>query len=451
MINEPQQDIDSGTGKVITPGKPVEHVDILDGQSAGHSIEPEHSEGSTGNEPKPAISGAPPGKEDVVPNEPPAKQSLDDIYSKAKDNRTAEIDGAIEDMDPAEKKQYDRMVAEAGGGPDPFAEAPVIPDQPPIPPDQPVLDPNFPPQGIDIGSEVTTITVYGMQEQVPTADVLAAGGVEQFQKTRAADVRLQRLTTYEASLRGWEDQLSERAAVLERAPQPPARDGTGITESSLTDAQGDTARIDALSEVMTEAIYSGDRDEAKTKIAEVLTTISVDAARAAQASAVQSVPSGPDQAAIDSAAAETLARREANAVFTTEFSDLNTPVLKQAALNMVQEVARDPVMIGRPLAEITREACSRIRQDVYGTTAPPAGMTPAITPAGAPPNPLITAPVPVVPPVDLSTRLGLKRRTVVTPLNEAHGRTPAPVKPEQGFPSNKEFVANLRRGRGQPA
>lgn len=436
-MNNPAQDTDSGAGQVVTPGQPVQHVDMEDGQSVGQFAEP-------------PAEGTPPTADDVVPATPPPKQSLDEIYGNAQTGRAAEIETELEGMTDAERMHYDRMVAEAGGGDDPFADPPAAPEagaQPPIDPNQPALAPEIAPQGIDTNAELTTITVYGMQEQVPTADVVASGGLEAFQKTRAADVRLQRLTTYEASLRGWEDQLSERAAVIERTPQPPAADGTGITEPSPTDAQGSNAGIDALSEVMTEAIYSGDRDEAKTKIAQVLTTISADATRAAQESVAQSMPTGPTQQEQND---EALARQQANAVFSQEYGDLNTPVLKQAALNMVQEVARDPVMIGRPLAEITREACGRIREDVYGTRDAPAGYVPNVPAAGAPANPLIP-PANPGPPTDLALRHDLKRRTVVTPLNEAHGRSPAPPNEQQQFPNNSAFVSQLRKGRGQPA
>ncbi len=443
------QDIDSGKSgddQIVTPGTPVEHTDILDGQSAGHHVEPEHNEGATGNEPPPADTGAPPTGKQVPINEPPPKTTLEEIYGKAKSGRAAEIEGELADMDAEQKKNYDRMVAEAGGDtPDPFAKDYSDEAMAGLPSDDAQPANNLP-AGIDPAAEMTTITVYGMQEQVPTAEVQAGGGIEQFQKMRAADVRLQRLTTYEASLRGWEDRLSERAATLERGDQPPAHDGTGITESSPTDALGDTADIDALSAVLTDAVYSGDREETAKQFASVLSSVRTDAIRAAQASAGSPGPSGPAPADVS---AEALARKEANAVFQNEFPDLDTPVLRQAALNMVGVVAKDPVMSGRPLAEITREACSRIVADVFPGQARP-GVIPANpAPAGAV-IPAVPA-VPGTPASDLGARHNLKRRTVVRPLNEAHGRQVPVVADEKPFLSNKEFVAQVRSSRGQPA
>jgi hypothetical protein len=281
-----------------------------------------------------------------------------------------------------------------------------------------------------------------MREEVPTAQINAAGGLDVFQKMRAADVRLSRLATFEASLRGWETQLSERAAKIERGSQSPASTGTGESESSTTDALGNTADVGALAATVTEAFYSGDREEATSKLSEVLASIRTDAVRAAQRVAVPSVPSGPSQTELDREAA---ARAEANAVFRNEFPDLNTPVLRQAALNMVGEVARDPVMSGRPLAEITREACSRIATEVFPDHPRPVATANKET-AVKQKNPVI----PAAPPVDLSSRYAMKRRTVVRPVNEAHGRVISTKTDEQPFLSNTDFVAQLRKGRGQP-
>ena len=473
MSGEPKQDIDSaksGDDQTVTPGTPVEHTDLEDGKSVGHSAEPEHTEGSQGNQETPDGT-APPGAEDVPSPVPPPKVSRDDIYKNAQEQREAEITGALDEMTDDERRHYDRMVAEAGGGEDPFAqeEQTAPPEVPPADPnavrptttDQP--DPNavqptqtVDPQGqeivterVDENNETTTIIVYGMREDVPTAEVDAAGGVNAYQKQRAADIRMERLATYEASLRNYEEQLSERAAALEQGAQAPAGEGTGATESSPTDAQGDTADVDVLAAAIADSIYSGDPDEAKKAIAGALSSIKEDATRSAQAQASAATPSGPSQQELDS---EARSRDEANAVFRDEFQDLNNPTLKAAALNMVHQVARDPVMAGRPLSEITREACLRVREDVYGSRdrqgPAPGNPTPPATPASV--DPLLNGQQPA--PTDLAGRHELKRRTVVTPINEATGRAPAPEGDnEQTYPTNSQYVAQMKRGRGQHA
>ncbi len=444
MSGESSQDIDSSTGKVITSGVPVAHTDVVDGVSVGHHAEPEHVDGSTGNE-------APPPAADPPPEKPP-KLALGDIYAKAKTGRDSQISEDMENMTAEGRADHvARLEAEAGGGPDPFAEPPTTEPPPAVPPvaaapkAAPIIPENIPAQGIDPAPEMTTINVYGMREEVPTADIVAAGGISTYQKERAADIKLQRLTTFEASLRGLDSQLSERAANLEREAQTPAQAGTGVTESSPTDAQGDTADIDALSTQLTNAIYSGDREAAQSQIKSVLASVRTDAVRAAQAVVPQpAAASGPTAEQI---AADTRARNEANAVFLNEFSDLDTPVLKKAALDMVQAVSADPIMRDRPLSEITREACSRVREDVFKGVAPP----PVIPAVPGTQNPLITAPVQAAGPNDLGTRLDLKRRTVVTPSTEAHGRVVEPTATDQRPPTNAEVVANMRKARGQPA
>ena len=449
MTGQTQQDIDSGAGEVVTDGQPVQHRDMEDGQSVGHTAEPEHQEGSKGNE---RPEGSPPTADDMVPDRPPPRVSRDDIYSKAKHSRDSESQEALEAMTPEQRANYDRMVLEASGeGEDPFSEqtptygeGPDTKPQGQKQPNQPPQQAQTPPQGIDQPGEMTTITVYGMREDVPTADVEAAGGLAAYQKQRAADIRLQRLSTYEATLRNWEDQLSQRA---EHVAQPPAGEGAGKSEPSPTDVPAGVD-VNALAESLTDAVYSGDREEAQAKFRDAFASIQEDARRAAQQNLTQTQqPSqGPSQQDVD----RQRAMDEANAVFRNEFRDLNTQVLKSAALNMVNEVAKDPVMIGRPLSEITREACERVREDVYGSRTPPPGYEVQAQAEGtAPAAPLHTAPA-GQPPTDLAGRHQLKRRTVVTPLSEAHGTAPVPQGDAGQFPSNSEWVATLRKGRGLP-
>lgn len=456
MTGEAQQDIDTGTGEEVTPGKPADHVDMADGASVGHTATPEHVEGADGNQDPPAPA------EPVV--EP--KTSRDEIYGKAAQHRENEIASTLEDMTPEQRIDYQRMVAEAGGGPDPYAGAEVDPatGQPVVAPAEPGAEPPAaaappavpaaePAPGqpavapvLDPNAEMTTIVVYGMREDVPTADINAAGGANAYQKNRAADIRLQRLSTYEASLRSLDSQLSERAASLERGERPPAQPGTGITEPSPTDAQGGTD-VDVLAEGVARGVFSGDVDEARQTIAAALASVRDDAIRAAQTVVESSVPTGPSPAELN---AERQARERANAVFRDEFSDLNSDVLRKAVFSMVQEVAQDPIMLGRPLDEITREAGSRVRLGAFGSDyVPNETAAVPVVPGATPPTPLITgAAAPI--PTNLRDRMALKSRTVVSPLTPAHGRVPTQEPAGQKFPSKSEYVAQLKTNRNQP-
>lgn len=448
-MNSPAQDIDSGTGKVVTPGEPVDHVDTLDGQSVGHHVEPE---GDDPPEPKPG---------DVVAEKPPG-DSLEDIYAKSTQNRKDDIETALAGMDETERGNYDRAVLEAQGmtdpaqdpfdgdgnlkkgwidpnaAPAPAAQPVVSPDLAPVPVGQPIVETGQP--VVDLAPEMTEIVVYGMKQDVPTAEVEAAGGIASYQKIVAADERMKRASTYEASLRAFDQQLQERAA--QQAQTPPATAQTVDPELPPTGVQGESVDVQASAKRLVDAMYTGDREAAYTETAEVLTSFRDDVARAASATAAQpvapTVSAEEQRVATERASAQAADRLEANRVFVDEFADLSGPVLKQATYAMVQTVAAEPLMYGRPLAEITREAGSRVRADVFGEKPLVAPVTGQVLPV-EPATPI------------LEQRMTLKKRTVVQPLIPATGRFVEPAAADQKPETNAQYVARMRTNRGQHA
>lgn len=440
----PQQDIDSGTGEVITPGAPVDHVDVVDGASVGHSIEPPADVHEPGH----------------VVSEKPDAVSRDDIYSNAAAVRDGETNEALAGMNDAEKAHYHRMVAEAQGvteeGEDPFdgegnvkqgwvpegtAAIPAVVDGQPAAVVAPVA--------LDNNSETTTIIVYGMKQEVPTAEVNAAGGIANYQKVVAADEKMKRASTYEASVRAYDQEVQNRAAHL-AAPQAtgPAAD----PELPPTGAQDETVDVQSAAERLVGAMYTGDREAAITEAAEVLTSFKDDVTRSARSVIAQAGAQAPDlaeqQAAQQRDAAQTRERTDANQVFVDEFRDLSSPVLRNATYAMVQEVAAESIMYGRPLAEITREAGMRVRADVFGSDYQPPGEP---APAAAVVQPQsVNLPIQAAP-TDLAGRMALKSRTVVQPLIPSGGArfSDAPTG-EQKTESNSEYVARMKRdSRGQ--
>ena len=89
-MKEPKQDIDSGTGEVVTPGQPVDHVDNLDGKSAGHSIEPEDEVHEPGS----------------VVSERPAEASREEIYNKSRTTRDIQDAADAEEQTPEQKSSH---------------------------------------------------------------------------------------------------------------------------------------------------------------------------------------------------------------------------------------------------------------------------------------------------------------------------------------------------------
>jgi len=442
-MNAPaQQDIDSGTGKVVTPGEPVDHVDMVDGQSAGHTIEPP----------------AEPGPGDTVAEKPPGL-SRDEIYSKARDTRDIQDAVDAEEATPEQRAHLARMQAEAAGvdpdsDADPFdgdgnlkegwVDTGAAPEQVATPSGPIVKGQEIAPEPIDPNGETVTITVYGMQQDVPKADVEAAGGIASYQKIVAADEKMKRASTYEASVRKLDQEVSERLTALRTLQaNPPATAQTVDPDLPATGDQGETIDVHSAAEKLVGAMYTGDREAAIEETAEVLTSLRNDVARVAQTQAVsQPGEQGPSpaeqQAALQRATAAEQERVEANHVFVTEFNDLGSPVLSDATYNMVQKVSAEPIMYGRPLAEITREAGMRVRADVFGDNAPPAPTpAPKVAPTPAPSQ-------------DLASRMALKSRTVVQPLIPAAGRHTDTPATEQKSESNSEYISRMRReSRGQ--
>jgi hypothetical protein len=435
-MNASAQDIDSGTGEVVTPGEPVDHVDMLDGQSAGHGIEPPADPGDT-------VS--------VKPGE----LSRDEIYNKAKDTRDIQDQVDAEERTAEQQAHVERMQAEAAGvdpdnDTDPFdgegnlkqgwvdtGAAPERVDRPPEPIQQAA---EIPPEPVDSKDETVTITVYGMQQDVPKAEVDAVGGIANYQKIVAADEKMKRASTYEASVRKLDQEVSERLTALQTLQaNPPATAQTGNPDLPPTGDQGETIDVHDAAEKLVGAMYTGDREAAIEEAATVLASFKSDVTRAAQTQVVsqpgmQGASRAEQQAEQQRAAAAEQERADANHVFVTEFKDLGSPVLRDATYNMVQKVAAEPIMYGRPLAEITREAGMRVRADVFGDQPPPAPK-----------------PEPPAPAQDLAGRMALKSRTVVQPLIPAAGRhadTPANERKQE---SNSEYISRMRReSRGQP-
>jgi len=441
-----EQDIDTGTGEVVTPGEPVDHVDIVDGESVGHTAEPEGDVHEPGQ----------------VVREKPASVSRDDIYSNAAVVRDGDTEDALAGMNDAEKAHYHRMVAEAQGvteeGDDPFdgdgkLKEGWTPEGTAV---ESVADPVVPavvaaPQGaapeLDTGSETTTIIVYGMKQEIPTAEVNAVGGVANYQKIVAADERMKRASTYEASVRAYDQEVQNRAAKL-AAPQ--ATGTAADPELPPTGAQDETVDVHGAAEKLVGAMFTGDREVAITEAAEVLTSFKDDVTRSVQAA--QAGAQGPNleeqQAAIERANTATKERNDANQVFVDEFRDLSSPVLRNATYAMVQEVAAEPIMYGRPLAEITREAGTRVRADVFGNDYQPPGEK-VETPAAVV-LPTVNVPQSATP-TDLAGRMALKSRTVVQPLIPQGGaRFTDQVAAEQKTETNSEYVLRMKReSRGQ--
>ncbi len=426
------QDIDSRTGETINHGEPVKH-DMLDGQSTGHSVEPEGKQppAQPAEEPSPT---------------PPPRTTRDEIYEKARALKQEEISDGQQSMSEEDRAHYDRMNAELRGedwsGQTPPAPTDT-PEQAQVAQQQAAqAEParQDPPQSTDPAlapeQDTVTIIVYGMREEVPRADVEAAGGIDAYQKNRAADEKLRRLTTYEASLRDWDSQLAEQADRVRRSP--PARASAGSEDPSPTDDPNSAENLRDLASEVADGFYSGDRDEAVEKLTAAFERVQARSTGATRPTSPEPPAAQPEYQPAPAPQQQGPTQQDmdrANAVFASEFGDLNTPVLRSAVLAMVGEVQREPLMRGRPLDEVTREAAMRVKADVMGVRPPQPGNDPVRSQTV---------------PTDLGERMHLKSRTVVNPLHQAAQRAPSGEPDEPQYPSNSEYVQQMRERRNQP-
>ena len=419
--------------------------DMMDGQSLGNSAEPPE-------DPKPG---------DVVKDKPvelKGDDSRDDIYNKFREQRVEDED--ISGLTEEQQKHVERMRLEASGeGEDPLPnhgqpddieervdmadpanERPGQVDEVKPKQEKPA---ETAPEGVDTDSDLVTITVYGINEQIPRSEIDAVGGVQKFQKMRAAEVRMERAATYEASLRKYEDSVQQRNAELdEREATLAAREkalGTGLPDGVQPNTAESTGSLDEQARAVVHSIYAGDEEDAVKKMTDLLASRDRNSAMTEEQveGAVRRVLAETSTAAPGTPMGESEEAR-ANQVFANEFSHLNTHSGRTAILAMTEELRKDPVMYGRPLDELTREAGRRVTED-FGMTYQAKPPTPA-------PQAENSAPA------DLAERHQRKSRQVVVPGTPAAGQharhQPEPEPNTAPMANNQAYIQTMRKNRG---
>ena len=227
-------------------------------------------------------------------------------------------------------------------------------------------------------SPTVLVKVYGETYEVPRQDVDDAGGIEAYQKARAANIRLQDLATKEADLRKREKALRDqekRSKPSEKQADPSHADGRGDAD----------AEVDSLTrELLTTVVDSeADPDAIKDWVRKNLSE-----ARA-KVAAEQAPPSDPaEQQSIELSPAEQELRDEmmrdriaANRMMREEFPDIIADQRAKArgdgvdglfviARQRYERLARDPSNAGRTQREIAREAALWARRASNTQPAP---------------------------------------------------------------------------------
>jgi len=231
-----------------------------------------------------------------------------------------------------------------------------------------------------------TVKVLGQTLEVPREDVVEAGGIDAYQKDRAASMRLQAAAVREAELKAEREQLeADRAAFnkqRESAPRQGAAKDPASTDgaaSTRKDGAGNGADVEEQAQAIAADLYSGDPKRAKAAIAQVLratqapahTLDPADVARqAAELLQKQDKAPAPAQQPVDAKLSVEI--DELNAMMADKFkSVLDDPEKKRQALAKFNELRADPENRYRRMVDIGREAARFVegkaphpRQDV---------------------------------------------------------------------------------------
>jgi hypothetical protein len=211
------------------------------------------------------------------------------------------------------------------------------------------------------GEEFVTIKVYGEERRAPKADVERAGGVAAYQKTAAADVKLQRAAEREAAIKAEEQRLLRIAENLRNgldengqpfAPKPPSP-GVPVSKEAL--------------EGTVKALYSGDADEATEALGRLIEQIG---SRQGTSNPVSpEIVSAVQARVLDEWERRERAKEElsdvekANQVFQESFKDIaDDPEMMIWAKAMAMRLTADPDYQGKSRAEIAFEVGNRIRE-----------------------------------------------------------------------------------------
>jgi hypothetical protein len=420
------------------PAEGVDHVDIEDGVSAGASAEPE----SAAQEPAAPEAAAAPAEEPVQPFKTSSDLARESIYAKHSEQRKAEI------AESAKDPQVQILNAQAGG-------EPAEPEEPAEP--APALDQDAPLNRDDAAPEAAAaveaaaadgirISVYG-QESIVAEDEVLRVGVQTLQKERAAEYRLQQAAESERKVRAYHKDLDayrDRLVKMEKdlragvapARQDPAAGKTAPPASGAT-VTLDEAKIAERAQAVAQAIYRGNAEETAKALQSLLTDVAQGRAATPPSVNVNEVVETAVTRLRELRETETYEERRTrvNDTFRTEFKDIHDdPELFAVAQTRFKALLSDPENDGKPLEEIARKAGQHVIDRF--------GLKPRADDGGQPPTPGKGA-------TELEKRRTLKSKTVVRQPTSSQ-RQPAPS-PAKQFPSNSDYVRQMRSARGLPA
>lgn len=416
-----------------------------DGQVAPQGIEVSEAP-APAPAPAPVADAPPPPDEKTIAQMVKNKRYRDDaraaIWERRNDMSLTERQ-ALEQLDPESAAILDAHAGQVRDAT--VSTAPLAPREPaapieahaPVPgPVAPAVVPATPisPTPVATNDRRYKLSVYGV-EQEASEEVVIAAGIQALQKQHAADSRMQDAATYEAQLTAWKNQLQAYADDLQqRTSTVPGQVQPG-TAGNPAPTNGGAAAVDpAIVQQAMEAMENLD----SAKAAQLMQKAINDAVAQGRAPAPATTPAVPSQAGgvprLQTPAASAWDQTQcdaANAVFNSEFAHFTAGQFDAAAASLKDAMA-DPANRGQNLSTIVRSVCRTTQRLMPATPAP----TP--TPAAPPANPTAE---------ELARRQVLKARIPVTPP-AASMRSATPAAPEVRFPSNTDYVQQLRSRSG---
>lgn len=382
----------------------------------------------------------PTGDEDNPVSQPTHETALKSLFDKGRKNRDSLI--SRDEGDHPDVERIRRLTEEASGGEreeegidtnrgdrfDPEEEEVVVAEE--LTDDSPeVIDePEVVNQAPDTLSELppdarVSVKILGKHYDVPQQDIDDAGGLEVYQKNRAATIRLQRAATLEKRA------LQTQETVQARPAQPVA--------DPSTDGQGE-ADIDSLRDELMDTVIDGTEDDINKWIENLRS-------RPAKTSSTEPITPSPAVDTVSPAVTETQAElqrqynedlEEANAMMNKDFPDImqgskpNATELERRRLADAQDyfrvLASDPHNEGRSQMEMAREAANRAKRIVY-----PEQVTKTVAP------------------MEQERRTRVERKRKLPQTSRADTAAPASNrKQENNVPTRKEHLMRLRRSAG---
>lgn len=345
------------------------------------------------------------------------------LFKRGRETRTAQVqadDAAHEDA--AEMRAA--MEAESRG-----EQAPEVANERGRYESRPERKPASPTPSGEALPERVTVKVNGREFDVPRKDVEEAGGVEAYQKRRAAAIALNEASAIrrkaQAELEAAERTRREiEARAAQGAPATREPPPGGSQQPPATGAAGGTG-VEADANEIVKALYSGDPKRAAAAVTRVLTAAKSGPSLTPEQVAEQAlallkkqgaaVP-GEERKPAPPAEFDEGERAAANAMMARDYADvMGDATARDAAYKRFMQLHSDPNNAGRTLIELSREAGEYARKTVK-------------------PNP---------------RQATHERKRELPPQSAAAGKSPAAVD-QPLLPRGSGYVQELRKRSGRP-